>query len=217
MRSPGEPAAVEERLFLRRGDAAEYGVAVREAAEAADDVGVDFRPFQPVGVADRLVKRKAALLIGEVFRVFEWQIKEAAQLGWHLAIEAAHQGAGGNCPRQWIADEGARLPAEHVARELIEQNEQRQRAFRVGFPSGEFAGGGSFVNFKEAAANVVVESGVLLEPAFRPRLAPERDHIGGRRQSGRLRHAPSRSARRRILPTLVFGRSSRNSMYFGIL
>ena len=52
---------------------------MREPAEAADDVGVNFRPFQVFGVSDRLVERDAALLVGEVFRVLERKIEEATQ------------------------------------------------------------------------------------------------------------------------------------------
>src|ERR1035438_3774152 len=39
-RSSGKSAAVEECLFLRGADTAKHRVAVREAAEAANDVGV---------------------------------------------------------------------------------------------------------------------------------------------------------------------------------
>ena len=46
-------AVVEKGLLLLGGDAAEQRVAMREAAEPADDVGVLLRPFQQVGVAGR--------------------------------------------------------------------------------------------------------------------------------------------------------------------
>src|SRR4029077_1642203 len=41
-----EPAAVEKGLFLGCGGAAQHGVAVGKAAEPANDVGVQLRPFQ---------------------------------------------------------------------------------------------------------------------------------------------------------------------------
>ena len=44
----GEPALVEELLLLRRRHTAERGVAVREAAEADDDVAVDGGPLKVV-------------------------------------------------------------------------------------------------------------------------------------------------------------------------
>src|SRR5262245_20342148 len=60
-RSPGEPAGIQKRLLFGRGGAAQYLVAVREAAEAADDVGVVLGIFQAVIVAERAVERDAAL------------------------------------------------------------------------------------------------------------------------------------------------------------
>src|SRR5262249_54983779 len=76
--SAREAAAVEERLLLRGGCAAEHGVAVGESAEAADDVGVQFRPFEGVGIAARAVERDAALLVGEILGMLERQIEERA-------------------------------------------------------------------------------------------------------------------------------------------
>ena len=50
------------------------------------------------------------------------------------------------------------IAAEHVARKLIEQDEQRQRAFGGLLPSGEFAGGGGFVGREKAPADFLVEA-----------------------------------------------------------
>lgn len=44
--SAGEAAGVEECLLLGAGGAPEHGIAVRKAAEAADDVQMDARVFQ---------------------------------------------------------------------------------------------------------------------------------------------------------------------------
>src|SRR5215467_8548545 len=60
--SAAETAVVEKLLFLRRRDAAENRVAVRETAEAADNIGVDFSPFQAVGIAGCLVESDTAFL-----------------------------------------------------------------------------------------------------------------------------------------------------------
>src|SRR5450759_3486549 len=163
--SAGEVAAVEEGLLLRRADAAEHRIAVREAAEAADDIGVPFRPFQAVGVIARAIERDRPFLISELLRMHEWQIEKAEQVG-KRAVEAVEDGAAGDGMRQRVTREHARLPAEHVARELIEQDEQRQRTLRVRFPIGELAGGGGFMQLEEAPADVVIESGVLLEPCL---------------------------------------------------
>src|ERR1039458_6332790 len=74
--SAGEAAAVEEGLLLRRADPAEHRIAVREAAEAADDIGVPFRPFQAVGVIARAIERDRPFLISEFLRMHEWQRSE---------------------------------------------------------------------------------------------------------------------------------------------
>ncbi len=85
-----ETALVEEPLLLWRGDAAERRVAVRKASEAPNDVGVDFRPFQTIGIADCLEECGGALLIGEIFRMLKRQLEEAAHAVRRLRVEAAH-------------------------------------------------------------------------------------------------------------------------------
>ena len=47
--------------------------------------------------------------------------------------------------------------AEHVARKLVEQDEQRERAFRRLLPGGELAGRRGFVDGEKAPADFVVE------------------------------------------------------------
>jgi hypothetical protein len=151
---------------------------VREAAETADDIGMQFRPFDTVGIARGLEQSHRALLIGEVFRVLERQIEEAAHVG-DGAVEAVKNGAAGNFARQRVGGEGALVTAEHVARKLVEQNEQRQRAFGIPLPCDELAGGGVFVELEKAAVDFLIERRIFLEPAFRPDRAPEGDDFGG--------------------------------------
>ena len=105
--STRKAAAVEERLLLGRGGAAEHGVAVREAAEAADDVGVQLGPFEGVGVAARAVERDAALLVGERLGMLERQVEEAALRHRDLPVEAASDRARGDLARKRIGREGA--------------------------------------------------------------------------------------------------------------
>jgi hypothetical protein len=76
MRSARKPAAIEEGLLLRPGGAAQRRVAVREPPEATDDVGVSLGVFRELIVAVAAREREAAFLIGEIFRVLEWQIEE---------------------------------------------------------------------------------------------------------------------------------------------
>ena len=72
MTSPGEAAASKKGLLLRRSRAAEDRIAMREAAEAADDVGVILGKGQTFLVAGGADQGKTALLIGQIFRVHEW-------------------------------------------------------------------------------------------------------------------------------------------------
>src|SRR3981081_2048079 len=73
---PGKAAIVQKSPLFRGGGAAEHGVAVREAAEPANDVGMQFGPFDRIGVAGCAVEGDAALLVGEIFRMLERQIEE---------------------------------------------------------------------------------------------------------------------------------------------
>src|SRR4029079_18175799 len=71
-----EPIRIKERLFLGRRGAAERSITVREAAEPADDVGVQLGPFQEIGIAGRSKKRAAFLLVGHQFRMLERQVEK---------------------------------------------------------------------------------------------------------------------------------------------
>src|ERR1700716_3241602 len=73
---PRKAATVQKSLLLHGRGAAEHGVAVREAAEAANDIGMQFGPFDRIRVAGCAVESDAALLVGELFRVLERQVKE---------------------------------------------------------------------------------------------------------------------------------------------
>src|SRR5262245_56336586 len=64
-KSAGEAVIVEEGLFLGRGCAPEHRIAVREAPEAPDDIGVQFRPAQEVSVAECAHQFAGAVLIGK--------------------------------------------------------------------------------------------------------------------------------------------------------
>ena len=65
----------------------------------------------------------------------ERQIEEAALLLRHLPVEAALDGAIGDGAGSRIRLVGARLPAEHVAGELIEHDDERERALRRRLPA----------------------------------------------------------------------------------
>src|SRR6185312_16783955 len=108
----GKPAFVEERLLLDRRDAAEHGIAMREAAEACDDVVMHLRPLQAVGVARGRIERDAPVLVRHVLGVLERQIEERAQVGRHLSVEAAQQRRSRDGARLRVGGKGAGGAAE---------------------------------------------------------------------------------------------------------
>src|SRR5215831_16624122 len=172
--SAGETAAVQEGLFIRSGCTPEDGVAVREAAKTPNDIGVDLRPFQAVGVAARFIKCKPALLIREILRMLEREIEKGAHVRVNLGIEAADNSARGHRTRQWIGGKGARVAAEHVARKLIEQDQQCESTFGAVLPAGQLAGRSGLIGVEEPLLDRLVEGLVLGEPAVRSGITPER-------------------------------------------
>src|SRR5690606_30927593 len=105
-----------------------------EAPEALDHLAVADREIEKEARADPLLHELAGpLLVGQVLAVLERQIEEDAPLGRKLEIEAAADRAARHRQGAGVAREGGRRVAEHVARELVEQDDERQRAFgRVG-------------------------------------------------------------------------------------
>src|SRR4029077_15905178 len=151
-----EAARVEERLLLGRRRAAEDRVAMRESAEAADDVAVLFGAFQAC-VVRRAVELDAALLIVRVFRMYERQEEKAAHVLRDVLIVAALERAVGDLTRARIGRIGARVAAEHVARELLEHDAERKRAVGGRLPIAEFAGRRRLISGEEFLAHFHVE------------------------------------------------------------
>src|SRR6516164_8558446 len=130
MRSARKAAAIEEGLLLRPGGAAQRRVAVRKPSETTDDVGMLLGAFRELIVAVAARERDAAFLIGEIFRVLEWQIEELALDMRDLSVEPASDGAIGDGAGDTVGLVGARVAAEHVARELVEHDDERERTLR---------------------------------------------------------------------------------------
>ena len=84
----------------------------------------------------------------------------------------------GGPPRLWVGGEGVARVAVEIARELIEQDQQRQRAVGAQGPVVVLAAGGGMVGRLELQPDRRVERVVLLEPALVSRGAPEVDDVG---------------------------------------
>src|SRR6266851_6854138 len=121
---------LHKRDLLRRRDSAEDRVAVREAAEALDDLDVGpavASEAAALGVAiiaitgQALGQSPCAALVGEIFAVVERHVEELAPGRRDRGIEAAGQCPVGGGERRRVGRIGARRGAEDVARDLIEQ------------------------------------------------------------------------------------------------
>ena len=126
--SAGEAAGVEKGLFVRCHSPSQHRVAMGKSAEAANNVGVVLGVFCDFIIAQAACQLESSFLIGENFRMHERQIEELALLLRHLAVETALESAIGDGAGDRIGLVGPRLSAEHVARKLIENEDQRERA-----------------------------------------------------------------------------------------
>src|SRR5215467_6524517 len=187
MRSACKAAGVEEGLLLRPGGAAQRRVAVREPPEATDDVGMSLGVFRELIVAVTARERDAAFLIGEVFRVLEREIEELAFGVRDLPVEPALDSAIGDGAGNSIGLVGARVAAEHVARELVEHDDERERTLRRLLPGRKLAVAAGVPEARKARRDIGVEGCVLLEPLVGAGRAPERQHLPGADRLGGAR------------------------------
>jgi hypothetical protein len=114
--------------------------------------------------AQRAHQLAGALLIGERFAVLEGQIGEYFFHPQPVALVAGGEGVARGGERQAIGGERLRRAAEHVARELVEDDDAGEAFVRQPEP---FAVPGKLcVQRQEAPAHLGVERRVLLEPAL---------------------------------------------------
>src|SRR5262249_43518791 len=165
--SPLEPAAVEERLLLGSCCAPEHGVAVGEAPEAANNVGVQLGPFEHCSIAELTEQPDATLLVRQRFTVLERHIEELALVWLKRQIKTMRNRPIGHRPRQRIGGERARIIAKHVAGKLVEHDYKGERTLGGRFPVMKAAGGRSLVGRKELGADRGIESVVACKPPLR--------------------------------------------------
>ena len=120
--------------------AAEHGVAVREAAEAADDVGVQLRPFQQLRRRRWRGTARAALLVGQRFRMLERQIEELPLAAAAPAGRSRVRSRG----RRPARASGSAAKARALPRNMLRGNwsstiDERQRALRRSLPMRKLA------------------------------------------------------------------------------
>ena len=170
IRRPFEHPVLKRRAFLfqklklfRRAGAAEYGVAVRVAAEAVDDGFVLFFMYQGMGgVAGKEFQREGVDFAA--FAVHERHQHHVPPCVGQIGETGLFGGFLGKHLRHGVAGEGLRVVAEQVARELVEHDDFRQAAFKRGAPSVEFGAGGMLPKVGKAAMDGLVEFGAFGEP-----------------------------------------------------
>src|SRR5215470_5732789 len=121
--SPAKPPAIQKRLLLRRRDPAKHGVAVREAAEAADDIEVKLGILEGALVSGSPAEIAAALLVGQRFRVHVGEIEERPLRLGGLAVETALDRAARRGAGERIGGVHGGAAAEHIARKLVEHDD----------------------------------------------------------------------------------------------
>src|SRR5687768_4484253 len=78
---------IQVSLLVRRADAPERTVAMREAAEAGDDVVVGVRVPRVAGI-ERRDQGDRAFLVGQGFGVLERHVEEDPQIRIDLVVES---------------------------------------------------------------------------------------------------------------------------------
>jgi len=96
--------------------------------------------------------------------VLEGHVREGALLRGEHPIEAPLDQARRGGERRRIADEGSRRPAKHVARELVEHDDQRKCGERCGPPPLELPTHRLLPQREKAPADLGVEGIGLAEP-----------------------------------------------------
>src|SRR5262249_13746469 len=111
--SSRKSATIQKCLLLRGGDTPEHGIAVREPAEAADDVGMLLGVFEGTFISCRPTQLKATLLVRKRFRMQVGEIEEELLRLGGLQIEPALNRAAGGGAGKRVGGERGGTAAEY--------------------------------------------------------------------------------------------------------
>jgi uncharacterized protein YecT (DUF1311 family) len=156
---------------------------MRKASEAAHDVAMALGTRR-IRRPQMKAQRYAPLLVGEIFGMAEGQIEKCSQLFRHMPVAPRVNRCPCNPARRGIRRIHGRRAAERVAGKLIQQQQQRQCAFRGRQPAVEIAARRGFMRLEKRLAETAIEIRILGEPQGRAGLPPELDYCG----SGHGRH-----------------------------
>jgi TRAP-type C4-dicarboxylate transport system substrate-binding protein len=174
---------VQKRLLGGCRIAAKRKVAVGKSPKSLNNLSMLLCVAQLLGITQRFIQAHRAVLVAQDFRMHEGQIEELPHCWACRLIKAARQRAIGDSARQRIGREGARGATKHVARKLIEQQEKRQRALCVVFPTRKPAICGDLVGRDKPRSDGLVEAFVPLEPFVGSGFAPEGNDLRGRNRN----------------------------------
>jgi hypothetical protein len=148
---------------------AEDRVTVRKAAELLDDLNVR-APVAPQGTATVGVARQSveqsdrAALVAEILAVVKRHIEEQPPGRRNDLIETSFECSVGDGASRGVGRVGAWRAAKDVARDLVEQQHQGQRALGQSFPRSQFADGAGFEIGEKGIAQRGIKFGGALEP-----------------------------------------------------
>src|SRR6266566_2759455 len=105
------------------------------------------------------------------------QIEELPLGVRQLPVEAAPKGAISGRAGELVGRVTAPITAEHIAGELVEYDDERQRALSRLFPIPQLAFASGAPEARKALCDLGVEQRVLLEPLIGSGAAPECEHV----------------------------------------
>src|SRR4051794_1441252 len=104
---------------------------MRKPAEAFDHLAVLAGVAELLPVAELGEQQQRAILIGKALAVLERHVEKAALVRLELLVEAVINRAFGDRQGKMIGGKLVGGAAEHVARELVEQDDPGERAQRI--------------------------------------------------------------------------------------
>src|SRR6185437_4482330 len=157
---------------------AEDGVAVREAAEPLDDVAVVLGVTELMIVAKLGEQQHRAVLILELLAVHERHVEELAFIRRLLLVETAIDSSLRDCQSVGVSRVGVGVAAEHVARELVEQDDRREGGQGIGEEGVDRQLLHINPQLQEVALDPAVELGAPIPPFLRLEAKPEFENVG---------------------------------------
>src|SRR5690606_31040600 len=139
---------------------------MREAAISGDDVAMLDRVFQPLVLTEAAKEIDAPLLVGRDLRMHERHVQERPRLLVERRIELLVDGAARQRYGYVVGREGGRGLAEHVARELVEQDDRGESRPRIIDRIGVEVRLQPFVEIEKALADPVVQFLAPAEPVL---------------------------------------------------